>query len=728
MDSCEQRIKDALFEILMHDTEDVIFQYNVKEDKYVANHSVLCRSKEEAKPVEISNLALESKKYPGLQEIYAHLSNLSDGVNEFEIDMSTERNGRVIPLWYHVACTVIKDEGEIICVTGKMHNITRIKLSREKMRNKKKSIGGQKGRNSVFDKIMKDADKFTEREFTELADGHRFMAQMMEDVNYAKSLTDGLYIMLELIANHFQMDRIYVVEVDIYSGTCSINYQWNRQRDTKLEHHLEYMKIEEVRSTVADYDRCGYIEVNPSKGILSSKNDSVCFLQRAIYDVLLGNQIWLPMLARGRYIGAVCFDRYDTTPYTVPTKFLLSELVNSLTAQLLKINAENSNRAKSDFLSTMSHEIRTPMNAIVGMTEVALRQEISDDVKKNLKMVKSSALGLLTLINDILDFSKIEAGKFDIVPETFSLLSLLYDVRGIANAKNKGKINLEFLVPEDIPARFYGDSVRIKQVMINYITNAIKYSDKGTVQVIISFEKKLEDRGVLTFAVKDEGIGIRKEDLRKLFKSYVRVDTTVNHHKEGTGLGLAISKQLIELMDGTVSVVSEYGKGSTFSFALPIQILDATPAGSFESYNYEDDLHEEEECKPVITRDARVLVVDDAPINLLVAESLLEPTGVKVDTAESGEMALELIQEQDYDLVFMDYFMPEMDGSETTKCIRNLSGNKKEVPVIALTADATENVREELLRIGMSDFMTKPIILKDLYDILRKWLKPEKIV
>lgn len=264
--------------------------------------------------------------------------------------------------------------------------------------------------------------------------------------------------------------------------------------------------------------------------------------------------------------------------------------------------------------------------------------------------------------------------------------------------------------------------------MINYCTNAIKYSDKGKVRVRVAVQKRDEKNAMLHFSVKDNGIGIKKEDLAKLFKAYTRLDSKINHHKEGTGLGLAISKQLIELMNGVVSVRSEYGKGSTFSFALPIIIEDWTPAGRLEDYRYEENDEKANEISVLTAPDAHILVVDDTKLNLVVAAALMEPTQMHIDMAESGEQALKMIDENDYDLIFMEHFMPGMDGVETTARIRDLSDeNKRELPVIALTADAMKGVREELISKGMSDFLTKPIVIGDLYKMLRKWLPEEKI-
>lgn len=730
----KQKAQDYRYQLLIKGTKDIVFEYYPENDTYIANRSLFAYDNEKNEPVVYEGFEKKISEYDGLQELYNHLTKgiVEENFDEFEIDMSYEANGEKIPLWYRGECFVVKDNDAAISIIGKLHDITRMKQAQKNMRRQRlESIcNDSKRKNSIFEQIMAESENFLEKDYERLAAGHRLLAEIMEEVKYSENLVNGINQMLVQIGENFGIDRICVVETDISSGSCCVEYQWNRKKENHLENFFPDMSIEKVQRTIENYDKNGYVEVNPSKRIFKSISKDKEFTQKIIYDVILGNQIWIPMLANRKYIGAVYFDRYDTTPYTAVEKFLLSEAVNMLATHILKINAENANRAKSDFLSTMSHEIRTPMNAIVGMTEVALREEMPENIKKCLNMVKSSAFGLLTLINDILDYSKIEAGKFDIVPESFYALSVLNDVKEITMAKNNGKLDVEFFVPEDIPTKMYGDFVRIKQVMINFCTNAIKYSDSGKVEIRVSVEKIDEKKATLSFSVKDNGIGIRKEDLKKLFKTYTRVDTTVNHHKEGTGLGLAISKQLVELMEGTVSVKSEYGKGSTFSFAIPIIIDDWTAAGRLEDYKYEEDAEEQEDkVSVVVAPDAQILVVDDTALNIVVAKALMKPTKMQIDTAESGERAIEMIGQKNYDLIFMDHFMPGMDGVETTEHIRELADEtKRNIPIVALTADAMKGVKEELLSKGMSDFLTKPIIVNDLYKILQKWLPEEKIM
>lgn len=727
----EQAAKDAKYQLLIKEMKDVVFEYYPAEGRYEANRSIYAKPGEKNESVSITAFEDSLSDSPGLRELYDRINKgfEENRLDDFQLDMSYEVQGERVPLWYQVEYFVVKDGEVPVSIIGKMHDITRTKQSQERMRlrNLEDMRKNAKRGNSLYNQVLAESERFQETEFVNLADGHRFLAQIMEDVKYVDNLVDGVNQMLSAIGGYFGMARICVVETDMSSGTCNVNYQWNRDEKTYLKDYFTSMSLEEIRRTIDTYNKNGYIEVNPKKNIMTFSEGNNELLDDVVFGVILGNQVWIPMLENKEYIGAICFDRYDETPYTIVEKFLLSEAVNTLTTHILKINAENSNKAKSDFLSTMSHEIRTPMNAIVGMTEVALRGDMEESVKQNLRMVKSSAFGLLTLINDILDFSKIEAGRFEIVKESFSILSILNDVKEITMARNNGKLDVEFIVPDNMPLRLNGDFVRIKQVMINYCTNAIKYSDKGKVVVRANLQKQDEKNALLTFSVKDNGIGIKKEDLAKLFKPYTRVDTKVNHHKEGTGLGLAISKQLIELMDGTVSVESEYGKGSTFSFTIPLGIEDWTSAGRFEDYRYEDD-EKEEEISVVIAPEARILIVDDTHLNLLVASALMEPTKMNIETAESGEEALCMLEKNDYDLIFMDHFMPGMDGVETTQRIRQMSDEKKrQIPIVALTADAMEGVREELLGKGMNDFLTKPLIINELYQVLRSWLPEEKI-
>ena len=464
----------------------------------------------------------------------------------------------------------------------------------------------------------------------------------------------------------------------------------------------------------------GYIEM--IKGVTTEYSDDAPASDFGKYMLAdaLGLQLWIPFANYGRYNGAVCFDREDKKPFSTVEKFLLAELIGNISAHINKINSDNANQAKSLFLSNMSHEIRTPMNAILGMAKVAIRENIDEKLKKSLSVIESSAEGLLGIINDILDFSKIESGKIDIIPDDYSLLSVMNDIISVLEIKNAEKnLELIFDVPDDLPAMMNGDAIRVKQVMMNFATNAIKYTDAGSVKIKVSVDRLSLNKAVLNYSVTDTGRGIKEEDKKKLFKSFSQVDEKKNHKIEGTGLGLAISKQLVDMMGGTIEMESEYGKGSVFCFSVPQTIVDNTPAGSLDDYCYDDN---DSEKYDFTAPDKSVLIVDDNEINLMVAEALFEPLEMNITTAESGFKALELVKTQKFDLIFMDHFMPEMDGVETLHRIRAMDGNPNQnVPVVALTADVVGDVKNRLIAEGMDDFLSKPIDMRAVVNLLKRY-------
>ena len=395
-----------------------------------------------------------------------------------------------------------------------------------------------------------------------------------------------------------------------------------------------------------------------------------------------------------------------------------------------KQQAMSASEAKGRFLANMSHEIRTPIHAVLGMDAMILRESGEERIQEYALDIRNAGQTLLSLINDVLDISKIESGKLEIIPVEYDVSSLIFDIVNMMKMKARDKeLDFQLHVDERIPSRLFGDDVRLRQILVNLLSNAIKYTEQGSVTWEVAFEEtsqEADDTIELLFRVCDTGIGIREEEIEQLFTAFERLDEKRNRKIEGTGLGMSITTQLLEMMGSQLEVDSEYGKGSVFSFRLKQAVINPEPVGNIgkriagraAQYEYQTMFTAPE---------ARVLLVDDNAVNRRVFVQLLKETKVQVEEASGGEQCLECVEKNTYDLIFLDHMMPGLDGIETLQEMRRRENGGKEVPVIALTANAVTGAREMYLEAGFADFLAKPVKPEKLEKMLMDMLPPEKV-
>ncbi|MDR0826893.1 MAG: response regulator [Desulfovibrio sp.] len=556
------------------------------------------------------------------------------------------------------------------------------------------------------------------------------------------NFADNIHKCLEMVARCAGVDRMriwknYTMEGELY---CSQLYGWsegeyaqegeNITRDVRYRDDLHGWEQKLVAGQ----------SINSIAGAFSPKEQATLSAQ-GIFSILV-----IPVFCQESFWGFVCFhDCRKERIFSEDDENLLRSggmlivnaiLRNEMTHDLVRAREEAlaSAEVKGDFLANMSHEMRTPLNAIIGLSELTLDSgEVEGIARENLEKVYSSGVSLLTLINDILDISKIEAGKFDLIPVIYSTPSLINDTSAL-NIVRIGVRPLAFHLDIDgtIPSRLFGDELRVKQIFNNLLSNAFKYTMEGRVDWSISCEQDGDDVWLVS-CVKDSGIGIRPEDIKKLFSEYNQVDTKSNRRIEGTGLGLSICKSLVEKMDGTIDVVSEYGKGSTFTVRIRQGRVNCAPIGvevaeNLKNFHFSE--HKRDRSAKLVRKQmpyARVLVVDDVPTNLDVARGMMKPYGMQIDCASSGPAAIELIRKAEvtYNAIFMDHMMPGMDGMEATRIIREEIGTEyaKNIPVIALTANAIVGNEEMFLRNGFQAFLAKPIDIMRMDIVINHWIR-----
>lgn len=456
------------------------------------------------------------------------------------------------------------------------------------------------------------------------------------------------------------------------------------------------------------------------------------YLSGAVREYWL-SAIGLTGLVIASLIQLLCFilmgdDLYNGILVEFGLFFCLTMAVVNMVKEIIDINTEKNEAlragdAKAQFLANMSHEIRTPINAVLGMNEMILREEKDEQVKGYAYNIQAAGKSLLGLINDILDFSKIDSGKMEIVEVEYPVEDLLQATYQMiyVRAEDKG-LKLEYQCNPQLPRIVYGDEVRIRQVIINFLTNAVKYTEKGTVSLNMDYEQMDEETILLHIAVQDTGKGIREQEKEMLFQAFQRVDETKNRNIEGTGLGLHITQELVQLMGGRIEVESIYGKGSTFTVFIPQKVVDAQPIGK-QTFSQTSGSVGVVYKPKLYAPHARVLVVDDMPMNLAVFKGLLKNSDIEIDTAENGEECLEKIVEKEYHIIFLDHLMPELDGIETRAKMNELTENKnRNTPVIMLTANALSGAKEEYLQLGFDDYLSKPMDCKQLEEMIMRYL------
>lgn len=541
-------------------------------------------------------------------------------------------------------------------------------------------------------------------------------------LEHTRNLSSAIKMLMERIGTQFNIAYIHVFEKNTAPGELTCLYGWESSyRDSDPAQGktltIDRMDLDLIFNGLMQDDHL----IIDNHMLIQMTDDTVEMFRNHHTSHLV-----VAFISDGEIVGNVVYEHLNPE-YRWPEETLnsLIEVTRIMSTYILKNKSDNASRAKSDFLSSMSHEIRTPMNAIAGLSELILAENDIDDTTKHYAQdIKASTNNLLSIINDILDFSKIESGKFEIIPEKYAVSSVLYDVSSIVKLRLENKkAAFRVVFENNIPEGLLGDASRVRQILLNLLSNAVKFTEHGEITLSLRWETSGQDKGTLHAAVRDTGIGIRKEDIGRLFNSFSQVDTVRNKSITGTGLGLAICKNLCHLMGGEISVTSVYGEGSTFSFYLPQGVYDSSPC----VFDVDDMGWREGEDVfkvPFYASRAKLLVVDDNKVNIEVAKGLLKQYRAQVFTASSGSEAIEMFRKDpDYNIIFMDHMMPKMDGIEAASIIRKLDiPQAAGVTIVALTANAIKGADRQFINAGMNDYIPKPIELRVLAKVMSKWI------
>ena len=531
--------------------------------------------------------------------------------------------------------------------------------------------------------------------------------------------------MIELEKSYtIQEEYLFSMIVNLSNDTCinpnTTEISVQRQDYMQLSYSDWRLKIVDM---FLDSDRPLFLRMTAPEYIINTLEEQLSFA----FELQMMNRQGIFIWVRLRFTKMRGFSR-ENPCFVYTVQDIHEDMIRLLNQESIVQAIEEQNKRlqkadkeKTKYFSSMSHEIRTPINAILGMNEVILREAKEENIRAYAKDIKSASKYLLSIVNDILDYSKIEAGKMEIVPVEYSTAEMIHSICNLVSSRLEQK-DLEFhvKVAEDVPSKLYGDEIRISQIIVNLLTNSVKYTERGSVTFSVETATTKEHPFALRVMVQDTGIGIRKEDQEKLFADYQRLDTERNRKIEGTGLGMSIVVGLLKQMDSQLEVESTYGEGSAFSFVLPQKIVDQTPVKLQEDAGAAEKNELPTEIVDVSER--KIMIVDDNLMNLRVAKALLRPYQMEVEVANSGKQCLQKLESNQYDMIFLDHMMPEMDGVQTLQEIQKMEKGNSNMPVIALTANASPGARDEYRSFGFTDYLEKPLTAKALDHIIRRYL------